>query len=288
MHYLFSILSALSSSVTSILGKYSFNIGASPSQILFLRFLFSFIISGIIFIFMGYKFNIKKFLLYSLLGIVNYGIAAYSFFIGLQFLNPAYATVVYFTNPIFVSYFQHKLTKRKINLLNATAVGLSFAGVVIANMGERAFENNESIVFGTFMVLFSSFINAVFIVSVGEYIKQDNSHPFENVFYTFTGVFIYYFIFTIITNEIFLINRTYLLSGFILAILATFVPLTLNYFALKKLQSHTLALIMPLELLFASILSAIFLDEQFNTLKVLGLILVGIAPIVDISGIENE
>lgn len=288
MHYLFAILSAFSSSITSILGKYSFNIGASPTQILFLRFLFSFLISGIIYIFLGYKFNFKKFLLYSVLGIINYGIAAYAFFIGLQYLNPAYATVVYFTNPIFVSFLQNRITKNKINIVNASAIAISFVGAIIANMGERAFENNNSIIFGTIMVLFSSFVNAVFIVAAGEYLKKEDSNPFENAFYTFTGVFIYYFIFIILNNEIYSLNNKYLLSGFILAILATFVPLTLNYFALKKIQSHTLALIMPLELLFASILSAIFLDEQFNTLKVLGLILVGIAPIVDISGIENE
>ncbi|KAF2957007.1 DMT family transporter [Marinitoga sp. 38H-ov] len=287
MHYLFAILSAFSSSVTSILGKYSFNIGASPSQILFLRFLFSFIISGIIFIFLGYKFDFKKFLLYSVLGILNYGIAAYAFFVGLQYLNPAYATVLYFTNPIFVSFFQHRLTKRKINIVNIIAVALSFVGVIIANMGERAFGNNESIIFGTLIVLFSSFVNAIFIVSVSEYIKQNESKPFESVFYTFTGVFIYYFIFVIRTNEIYTLNGRYLLSGFVLAILATFVPLTLNFFALKKLQSHTLSLIMPLELLFASILSGIFMNESFNVLKVLGLIMVGMAPIIDITGVES-
>lgn len=288
MHYLLAVLSAFSSSVTSVLGKYSFNIGATVSQILFLRFLFSFIISGMIFIFAGYKFHFKKFLLFSILGIINYGIAAYAFFVGLQYLNPAYATVIYFTNPIFVSILQTKTTKKKLNIINASAVALSFVGVVIANIGERAFENNKSMMFGTLIILFSAFVNAVFIVSVSEYIKEKNSNPFENAFYTFTGTFIYYFIFIIRNNEVNSLSSKFLLSGFILAVLATFVPLTLNFIALKKLQSHTLSLLMPLELVFASILSGVFMHEPFNVLKILGLMMVGLAPIIDITNVESQ
>ncbi|WGS64999.1 DMT family transporter [Marinitoga aeolica] len=288
MHYLLAVLSAFSSSVTSVLGKYSFNIGATVSQILFLRFLFSFIISGMIFIFAGYKFHLKKFILFSILGIVNYGIAAYAFFIGLQYLNPAYATVIYFTNPIFVSILQTKTTKRKINIVNASAVAISFVGVIIANLGERALIENPNIIFGTLIILFSSFVNALFIVSVSEQIKEENSNPFENAFYTFTGAFIYYLLFVIRNNEIYTLNNKFLLAGFILAVLATFVPLTLNFIALKRLQSHTLSLLMPLELVFASILSAIFFHEPFNALKILGFIMVGLAPIIDISNVESQ
>lgn len=288
MHYLLAILSAFSSSVTSILGKYSFNIGATVSQILFLRFLFSFLIAGTIFVLAGYKFHFKKFFLFSILGIINYGIAAYAFFIGLQYLNPAYATVIYFTNPIFVSILQTKTTKRKLNTINASAVALSFVGVLIANIGERAFSGNQSLIFGTLIVLFSSFVNALFLVSVSENLKTKDSNPFENAFYTFTGAFIYYLVLVTRTNEIYSLNNKFLLSGLILAVLATFVPLTLNYIALKKLQSHTLSLLMPLELVFASIMASIFFHEPFNSLKIIGFIMVGIAPIIDISNIESQ
>ncbi|WP_459994917.1 DMT family transporter [Marinitoga arctica] len=283
-----AILSAFSSSVTSVLGKYSFNIGATVSQILFLRFLFSFLISGVIFIIAGYKIHFKKFLLFSILGIVNYGIAAYAFFTGLQYLNPAYATVIYFTNPIFVSILQTKATKRKLNIVNTSAVALSFVGVFISNLGEKAFAGNKSLVFGTSIILFSSFVNALFLVTVSENLKEKKSNPFENVFYTFTGAFLYYFILVIKNNEIYSLNNKFLLSGFILAVLATFIPLTLNYISLKKLQSHTLALLMPLEIVFAAIMSFIFFHEPFNVLKIFGFIMVGIAPIIDILNVESQ
>ncbi|SHE90431.1 Threonine/homoserine efflux transporter RhtA [Marinitoga hydrogenitolerans DSM 16785] len=288
MHYLLAVLSAFSSSVTSVLGKYSFNIGATVSQILFLRFLFSFLISGAIFVLVGYKFHFKKFIFFSFLGIINYGIAAYAFFVGLQYLNPAYATVIYFTNPIFVSLLQTKTTNKKLNIVNASAVALSFVGVIIANIGEKAFLSNQSIVFGTLMVLFSSFVNALFVVSVSKKIKEKKSNPFENAFYTFAGTFIYYFILVILNEEVNTLSGKFLLSGFVLAVLATFVPLTLNYISLKKLQSHTLSLIMPLELVFASILSVIIFKESFNALKIIGFLMVGLAPIIDISNVESQ
>ncbi|WP_206076318.1 DMT family transporter [Marinitoga lauensis] len=226
--------------------------------------------------------------MFSILGIVNYGIAAYAFFIGLQYLNPAYATVIYFTNPIFVSILQTKTTKRKLNIVNASAVAISFVGVVIANLGEKELVQNQSILFGTSIILFSSFVNALFIVSVSENIKKEKSNPFENAFYTFTGAFIYYFAFVMRNNEIYSLNNEFLLTGFILAVLATFIPLTLNFIALKRLQSHTLSLLMPLELVFASILSAIFFHEPFNVLKIMGFIMVGLAPIIDISNVESQ
>ncbi|KLO22073.1 UAA transporter family protein [Marinitoga sp. 1197] len=288
MHYLMAILSAFSSSVTSVLGKYSFNIGASVSQILFLRFFFSFLIAGMIFGLAGYKFHFKKFIYFSMLGIMNYGIAAYAFFVGLQYLNPAYATVIYFTNPIFVSLLQTKITKRKLNIVNISAVAISFVGVLISNLGERAFSGNNSIVFGTLIILFSSFVNALFVVAASDKLKEKNTNPFESAFYTFSGTFIYYFVLVLLNNEIYTLNSKFMLSGFILAVLATFVPLTLNYLSLKKLQSHTLSLIMPLELIFASVLSAMFLNEAFNVLKIIGFLMVGLAPIIDISNIESQ
>ncbi|NUU98929.1 UAA transporter family protein [Marinitoga sp. 1154] len=288
MHYLMAILSAFSSSVTSVLGKYSFNIGASVSQILFLRFFFSFLIAGMIFVLAGYKFHFKKFIYFSMLGIMNYGIAAYAFFVGLQYLNPAYATVIYFTNPIFVSLLQTKITKRKLNIVNISAVAISFVGVLISNLGERAFSGNNSIVFGTLIILFSSFVNALFVVAASDKLKEKNTNPFESAFYTFSGTFIYYFVLVLLNNEIYTLNSKFMLSGFILAVLATFVPLTLNYLSLKKLQSHTLSLIMPLELIFASVLSAMFLNEAFNVLKIIGFLMVGLAPIIDISNIESQ
>ncbi|WP_231588298.1 DMT family transporter [Marinitoga sp. 1197] len=283
-----AILSAFSSSVTSVLGKYSFNIGASVSQILFLRFFFSFLIAGMIFGLAGYKFHFKKFIYFSMLGIMNYGIAAYAFFVGLQYLNPAYATVIYFTNPIFVSLLQTKITKRKLNIVNISAVAISFVGVLISNLGERAFSGNNSIVFGTLIILFSSFVNALFVVAASDKLKEKNTNPFESAFYTFSGTFIYYFVLVLLNNEIYTLNSKFMLSGFILAVLATFVPLTLNYLSLKKLQSHTLSLIMPLELIFASVLSAMFLNEAFNVLKIIGFLMVGLAPIIDISNIESQ
>ncbi|KLO24844.1 MULTISPECIES: DMT family transporter [unclassified Marinitoga] len=283
-----AILSAFSSSVTSVLGKYSFNIGASVSQILFLRFFFSFLIAGMIFVLAGYKFHFKKFIYFSMLGIMNYGIAAYAFFVGLQYLNPAYATVIYFTNPIFVSLLQTKITKRKLNIVNISAVAISFVGVLISNLGERAFSGNNSIVFGTLIILFSSFVNALFVVAASDKLKEKNTNPFESAFYTFSGTFIYYFVLVLLNNEIYTLNSKFMLSGFILAVLATFVPLTLNYLSLKKLQSHTLSLIMPLELIFASVLSAMFLNEAFNVLKIIGFLMVGLAPIIDISNIESQ
>ncbi|AEX84681.1 UAA transporter family protein [Marinitoga sp. 1135] len=288
MHYWLAVVSAFSSSITSVLGKFSYTLGATVTQILFLRFFFSFLIALVLFMGFGYKFKFKKFFIFGSLGIVNYGIAAYSFFLGLQYLSPAYATVVYFTNPIFVSLLQTKTTNRKLNFYNAVAVGLSFAGVLIANMGEKAFLQNESLIFGTIMVLFAAFVNALFVVTVSENIKTKYPNPLENSFYTFLGTFIYYFILMSITNGFETLSSKFLLSGFLLAVFATFVPLTLNYFALKKLQSHTLALLMPLELIFASVLSAIFLSEQFNVLKVLGFLMVASAPIIDITSIESQ
>ncbi|WP_232617951.1 hypothetical protein [Thermosipho africanus] len=47
--FLAAVLSSLSSSVTSIFGKLSYVLGASPTQILFIRFSISFVISFLVF-----------------------------------------------------------------------------------------------------------------------------------------------------------------------------------------------------------------------------------------------
>ncbi|RDI91115.1 hypothetical protein Ob7_06628 [Thermosipho africanus Ob7] len=281
MHFLAAILSSLSSSVTSLFGKLSYVLGATPTQILFIRFSISFIISLIIFLIFKKSFKIKYFLIFGFLGVLNYGIAAYLFFYGLNFLNPAFATVIFFTNPIFVLIFQWVFHKYKINFLSIISIFISFIGVVLANIGEANLVNDNTIIIGTLIVLGSSSLNALFITITGRRIKKINSGTIENVFYTFFGTALYYLFFSLITKELFSIKYEYLNYGFMLAIFSTFVPLTLNFFALKKLESHSLAIIMPLEIVFASLLSYLIFGEIFNIIKVLGFIFVGIAPVIE-------
>ncbi|WP_232617953.1 EamA family transporter [Thermosipho africanus] len=132
-------------------------------------------------------------------------------------------------------------------------------------------------------------MNALFITITGRKIKKIDSDTIENVFYTFFGTAIYYLLISIITKELFTIKYEYLNYGFMLAIFSTFIPLTLNFFSLKKLESHSLAIIMPLEIVFASLLSFLIFGEMFNIIKVLGFIFVGIAPIIEnIMNIKGE
>ncbi|MDK2885801.1 MAG: hypothetical protein PWP54_359 [Thermosipho sp. (in: thermotogales)] len=289
MHFLAAVLSSLSSSVTSIFGKLSYVLGASPTQILFIRFSISFVISFLVFLVLKKRFKIKHFFIFGFLGILNYGIAAYLFFYGLNFLNPAFATVIFFTNPIFVLIFQIVFYKYRLNYFSFISIIISFIGVFLANLGEVNLVDNKDVILGTLIVLGASSLNALFITITGRKIKKIDSDTIENVFYTFFGTAIYYLLISIITKELFTIKYEYLNYGFMLAIFSTFIPLTLNFFSLKKLESHSLAIIMPLEIVFASLLSFLIFGEMFNIIKVLGFIFVGIAPIIEnIMNIKGE
>lgn len=281
MHYITAIMSAFSSSVTSIFGKLSLNVGASALQILFLRFFFSLIISGLLFVLLKKKINIKYLLFFGVFGIVNYGIAAYLFFYGLKFLNPAYATVLFFSNPIFVLIFQKLIYKGNFSVFNLIAVVLSFSGIILSNLAEKSIGGSENLVFGSLLVILAAIFNALFITLVGDKIKKLQLSPFESSFYTFLGVTILYFIISIANKELYTIKPDYYIYGLLLAVFSTLIPLTLNYFSLRKINSTTLSLIMPLEIVFASILSFIFFDEMFNILKVLGFSFVVVAPILE-------
>ncbi|MBT1248718.1 MULTISPECIES: DMT family transporter [unclassified Thermosipho (in: thermotogales)] len=280
MHLLSAIISAFSSSITSISGKLSFEIGATPLQILFIRFLFSFLLSLILFSLYKKNFNLKYFSVFGSLGILNYGVAALLFFYGLRFLNPAYATVVFFTNPIFVLIFQKLIYKHKIDFISVISIFLSFTGVTLANLGEKGIKNNN-LFLGTTIVLISALLNALFVTVSSQRIKKINSDIIENIFYTFLGTILFYTIILVFSGQYISLKVEYLNYGLLLAIFSTFIPLTLNYFSLKKLSSHSLAIIMPLELVFASLLSILIFHEKFNYVKILGFILVGLAPIVE-------
>ncbi|WP_126993443.1 EamA family transporter [Thermosipho globiformans] len=281
MHYITAIMSAFSSSVTSIFGKLSLNVGASALQILFLRFFFSLIISGLLFVLQKKKINIKYLLFFGVFGIVNYGIAAYLFFYGLRFLNPAYATVLFFSNPIFVLIFQKLIYKGNFSVFNLIAVILSFTGIILSNLAEKSIGGSENLIFGSLLVILAAIFNALFITLVGDKIKKLQLSPFESSFYTFLGVTILYFIISIANKELYTLKLDYYIYGLLLAVFSTLIPLTLNYFSLRKINSTTLSLIMPLEIVFASILSFIFFDEMFNALKILGFSFVVVAPILE-------
>ncbi|ABR31490.1 UAA transporter family protein [Thermosipho melanesiensis] len=280
MHIFSAIVSAFSSSVTSIFGKLSFTIGATPLQILFIRFLFSFLFAFILFFLLRKKFSAKLFLFFGSLGILNYGIAAFLFFYGLTFLNPAYATVLFFTNPIFVLIIQWIFFKTQKSFFSALSIIFSFLGVILANIAESIF-GSDNIIYGTFLVLGAAFLNALFISISGEKIKSLSTSVVENVFYTFLGTFVFYFLVILLFGQVHSLKLSYFPYGILLSVFSTFLPLSLNYFSLKKVESHSLAVIMPLEIVFASVLSYLIFKETFSLIKVIGFVFVGIAPVID-------
>jgi drug/metabolite transporter (DMT)-like permease len=105
------------------------------------------------------------------LGFSGYYLASYLDFLGLQYISASLERLILYLNPTLVLLLGWVLYKRRISLRQASAMALSYAGVLIVFAHEAKFDGWTSVL-GGLLVFGSALSYAVYLLYSGEMVKR--------------------------------------------------------------------------------------------------------------------
>jgi drug/metabolite transporter (DMT)-like permease len=105
------------------------------------------------------------------LGFCGYYLASFLDFAGLQYISASLERLILYLNPTLVLVLGWVLYKRRITALQAGAMALSYAGVVLV-FGHEAKLSGPDVVLGAALVFASAISYAIYLVYSGELVKK--------------------------------------------------------------------------------------------------------------------
>jgi drug/metabolite transporter (DMT)-like permease len=109
-----------------------------------------------------------------ILGLIGYYLSSFLDFLGLQYITAGLERLILFLTPSFVLLISVFLLKRKITVLEWSALGISYLGTVLVFIHDARIGGNNVVVGGLF-VLGSAMSYAVYLLSSGELVKRVGS-----------------------------------------------------------------------------------------------------------------
>ncbi len=112
------------------------------------------------------------------LGILGYYIASLLDFAGLQYISAGLERLILFLYPTFVVLFTAAIQRRAINRHQALALALSYAGMILVFVDNRAAMASSGLLMGSALVLASAITFALFLMGSGMMVKRIGSTRF--------------------------------------------------------------------------------------------------------------
>lgn len=109
-----------------------------------------------------------------LLGFIGYYLSSYLDFLGLQYITAGLERLILFLAPTFVLLISALYLKRRITGAQWLAMGLSYAGVLLAFIHDLSFAGSN-VLLGAGFVLGSAFTYAIYLISSGEVLARVGS-----------------------------------------------------------------------------------------------------------------
>ena len=222
------------------------------------------------------KFTLKQWIYIAIIGCLGYYVSSLLDFLGLQYISAGMERLILFMYPTIVVLMSSLLFKEQIKARQWIALGLTYAGLLVAFMGEVSFgaSDNPNFYLGCFLVFGCAITFATYIVGSGKLIPMVGPAKFNSYAMSFAaiGVLIHFFV-TSDKSLLNLSNSVYLLS-FGMAIVSTVVPSYLRSEGIKRIGSENAAIITSIGPASTIIQANIFLDEPIFALQIAGTILI--------------
>ena len=124
------------------------------------------------------RLNKQDWLMIFGLGLVGYYIASFLDFAGLQYISAGLERLIIFLYPTFVVLFTAALQRKAINRHQAVALALSYAGMILVFVDNRAAMASSGLLLGSALVLASAIAFAFFLMGSGMMVKRIGSTRF--------------------------------------------------------------------------------------------------------------
>ncbi|CAM3095848.1 DMT family transporter [Streptobacillus felis] len=243
--------------------------GMQTYNIMFIRFLISTILLYLMLKFRKIKVDKSSFIAGTILGTVLV-LAYLTQTFGLYYTTPAKNSLLTGLSVIFVPYMSYLIFKTKVDKYTFIASILAFIGMYM--LSGNFLESVDGFNKGDFYTILCAVLFALHIVITGYYVNKINTVVLAYV--QFLVATIESLILAIYYGHLTSISTVGLLSSIYMGVFCTFVAYTLQIIGQKRLSSSTVAVILSLEVVFATILSIFLGYDKFHFIILVGSVLV--------------
>lgn len=207
------------------------------------------------------------------LGLLGYYLSSFLDFLGLQYISAGLERLILFLTPSFVLLISVFLMKRRITLIEWSALGISYLGTVLVFVHDVRL-GGANVTLGGMLVLVSAISYAVYLLASGELVKRVGS--LRLVAYAMCVSSVACIVqFFLLRPPSFLIQPQAVYSlSLVNAFFCTVLPVFLTMIAVQRIGAASASqagMIGPVSTLF---LGALLLDEPITGIQLIGTALV--------------
>ena len=209
-----------------------------------------------------------------LLGITGYYAASFFNFLGLVYITASLERILLFTYPTFVLLLNAIGFGRRVSRVQMLALGLTYAGILLAFVGNVGATVQKDVILGAFWVILSGLVYAVYLVGSDRMIARIGSQRFTC--YAMMAATVPTVIHCALQNGLSLANYpmpVYTL-GLGMGIFVTVVPTLMLAEGIKRIGSGNASIVGSVGPVFTIALSATVLNEVVSREQIIGTLLV--------------
>jgi drug/metabolite transporter (DMT)-like permease len=222
------------------------------------------------------RFTPRQWIYIAIIGCLGYYVSSLLDFLGLQYVTAGIERLILFSYPTLVLLMSALIFKERIKPIQWIALAITYAGLVIAFLGEVDFqvEQNKNFVLGSLLIFICAFTYATYIVGSGRLIPLVGASKFNSYAMSFAsvGVLIHFFI----SSEVSLWNftPTVYYYSILMAILSTVIPSYLIVQGIKRIGSENAAIVSSVGPVSTILMAYLFLNEQIQLTQLAGTALI--------------
>jgi drug/metabolite transporter (DMT)-like permease len=221
------------------------------------------------------KFTVRQWIYVGLIGCLGYYISSLLDFLGLQYVSAGIERLVLFIYPTLVLLMSAFIFKEKIKPVQWIAVIVTYAGLVLAFLGEAHLTSkSDNFYLGAILIFGCAITYAMYIVGSGRLIPSIGAGKFNSYAMSFACLAVLGHFF--ITSDHSLLHQPLLVYAysFCMALFSTVIPSYLVAEGIKRIGSDNAAIVGSIGPVSTIIQAYIFLSEPAHTGQIIGTILI--------------
>lgn len=207
------------------------------------------------------------------LGFTGYYLASFLDFWGLQYITASLERLILYLNPTLVLLLGWFIYKRRITQLQATAMAISYAGVLLVFGHEAGLQGPDAVV-GAMLVFGSAISYAIYLVYSGELVKRLGSLRLVGLATSVACVLVLLQFVLLRPMSAALVAPEVIWLSLLNATLCTFAPVLMVMMAIERIGASLAAQTGMIGPMSTIAMGVVILDEPFNAWIVVGTALV--------------
>ena len=207
------------------------------------------------------------------LGVTGYYLASFLDFWGLQYISASLERLILYLNPTLVLVLGWVIYKRRITGLQALAMGVSYAGVLLV-FGHEAGAQGPDAALGAALVFASAISYAIYLVYSGELVKRLGSMRLVGLATSVACLLCLLQFVLLRPMSAALVAPEVIWLSLLNATLCTFAPVVMVMMAIERIGAGLTAQTGMIGPMSTIVMGVLILDEPFNRWIVAGTVLV--------------